>query len=169
MRKIRLFIACSLDGFIASENGEIDWLFTGGDYGYKKFYDSVDTALMGRKTYELGIKLGEKYTKKRNIIFTRRKNLKKVGNAEFVRDIIPFTRKLKREKGKDIWLVGGGGIVSILLNNDLIDEMQIFVHPFVLGKGIPLFPKVKKDVKLKLTKIFAFRDGLVRLGYIVLK
>lgn len=164
MRKIKLFIACSLDGFIARENGGIDWLFT-GDYGYKKFYASIDTVLMGRKTYELGLKLGETYREKRTIVFTKRKNLKKVGNAELVSDIVLFTKKLKKQEGKDIWLVGGGEIVSVLLNNKLVDEMQIFVHPLVLGKGIPLFPNIKKEVKLKLVETFAFKDGLVKMRY----
>ena len=166
MRKIKLFIACSLDGFIARENGGIDWLLT-GDYGYKKFYASIDTVLMGRKTYELGLKLGETYMEKRTIVFTKQKNLKKVGNVKLVSDIVSFTKKLKKQKGKDIWLVGGGEIVSVLLNNKLVDEMQIFVHPIVLGKGIPLFPNIKKEVKLKLVETFAFKDGLVKMNYSV--
>src|SRR3989338_6215947 len=134
MRKIRLFIACSLDGFIARKDGSIDWLFT-GDYGYKKFYDSVDTVLMGRKTYELGLTFNEHNKGKRAIVFTTRKNLKKFPNVEFVSDAVPFTRKLKKGKGNSIWLVGGGEIVSVLLGNGLVDEMQIFVHPIVLGNG----------------------------------
>jgi len=168
MRKIKLFIACSLDGFIAREDGSVGWLFT-GDYGYRKFYDSVDTVLMGRKTYELGLKLGETYREKRTIVFTKRKNIKKVGNAEFVPDVASFTKKLKAQRGKYIWLVGGSEIVSVLLNSSLIDELQIFVHPIILGKGIPLFSNIKKEVKLKLVKTHAFKDGLVELHYKAIK
>lgn len=167
MRKIRLFIACSLDGYIAGEDGGINWLFT-GDYGYKEFYNSIDTVLMGRKTYELALKLGETYKDKRAIIFTTKKNFNKVGNVEFVSDVVPYTKKLKSTKGKDIWLVGGGEIVSLLLNNNLIDEMMIFVHPIILGKGIPLFKNIKKKVKLKLAENLAFEDGLVKLEYKIL-
>ena len=87
MRKLKLFIACSLDGFIAREDGGIDWLFT-GDYGYTKFYNSVDAVLMGRKTYELALKLGEIFADKRNVVFTRQKNFKKSSNVEFVSDIV---------------------------------------------------------------------------------
>ena len=168
MRKIKLFIACSLDGFIAREDGGIDWLFT-GDYGYTKFYNSVDVVLMGRKTYELALKLGEDYKDKKVIVFTRQKNLKKFSNIEFVSDIVPFTKKLKTEKGKDVWLVGGGEIISVLLNNNLIDEMQIFVHPIILGKGIPLFKDIKKEIKLKLVETKEFEDGLVKVEYKILR
>ena len=168
MRKIKLFIASSLDGFIAREDGGIDWLFT-GDYGYAKFYNSIDTVLMGRKTYELGLKLGEYYKGKRVIVFTKQKNLKKLENVEFVSNVVDFTKKLLKTKGKDIWLVGGGEIVSLLLNNNLIDEILLFVHPIILGKGIPLFKNIKKEVKLKLIETFAYEGGLVKLYYKVSK
>ena len=168
MRKIKLFIACSLDGFIARGDGGIDWLFN-GDYGYKKFYNSVDTVLMCRKTYELALKLGETYKDKRAIVFTRQKNLKKFSDIEFISDIVSFTKKLKIEKGKDIWLVGGGEIVSVFLNNNLIDEMQIFVHPIILWKGIKLFPNIKKEVRLRLVDTFKFEDGLVKMEYKILR
>ena len=164
MRKIKLFIACSLDGFIAREDGGIDWLFT-GDYGYKEFYSSIDTVLMGRKTYELSLKLGETYKDKKAVVFSTKKNLKKSSKIEFVSDAVKFTKKLKKLKGKDIWLVGGGEIVSVLLNNYLIDEMQIFVHPIILGKGVPLFKDIKKGTELKLIGTHKFEDGLVKLYY----
>ncbi|HLC62046.1 MAG TPA: dihydrofolate reductase family protein, partial [Candidatus Nanoarchaeia archaeon] len=135
--------------------------------GYKKFYDSIDTVLMGRKTYELALKLGENYKDKKAVVFTRQKNLKKVGNTEFVSDVVPYTKKLKSTKEKDIWLVGGGEIVSVLLNNNLIDEMMIFVHPIILGKGIPLFKNINEDIKLKLVGAFAFNDGLVKMNYTI--
>ena len=168
MRKIKLFIASSLDGFIARENSGIDWLFT-GDYGYAKFYNSIDTVLMGRKTYELSLKLGESYKGKRAIVFTKQKNLKKLENVDFVSNVVDFTKKLLKTKGKDIWLVGGGEIVSLLLNNNLIDEIILFVHPIILGKGIPLFKNINKEVKLKLLETFAYEDGLVKLYYKVSK
>lgn len=168
MRKIKLFIASSLDEFIAREDGGIDWLFT-GDYGYAKFYNSIDTILMGRKTYELGLKLGECYKGKRAIVFTKQKNLKKLENVEFVSNVVDFTKKLKNSKGKDIWLVGGGKIVSLFLNNNLIDEIILFLHPIILGKGIPLFKSIKKQVKLKMVETFAYADGLVELYYRVSK
>ena len=168
MRKIKLFIASSLDGFIARENSGIDWLFT-GDYGYAKFYNSIDTVLMGRKTYELSLKLGESYKGKRAIVFTKQKNLKKLENVEFISNAVNFTKKLKNSKEKDIWLVGGGEIVSLLLNNNLIDEILLFVHPIILGKGIPLFKNIKKEVKLKLVRTKYYNDGLVEMNYRVSK
>ena len=168
MRKIKLFIACSLDGFIAREDGSIDWLFN-GDYGYAKFYKSIDTVLMGRKTYELSLILNDTHKGKKVIVFTKQKSVHKLPNAEFISDAVGFTKKLKKSKGKGIWLVGGGEIVSILLNSKLIDEMIIFVHPIILGKGIPLFRNMEKEIKLKLIEQFAYKDGLVRLYYEVLK
>ena len=168
MGKIKLFIASSLDGFIAREDGSIDWLFT-GDYGYAEFYKSIDTVLMGRKTYELTLKLNEEHKGRKVYVFTKQKNLKKLGDTKLVSDPINFTKKLINIKGKDIWLVGGSEIITIFLNNSLIDEIILYVHPIVLGKGIPLFKNIKKEVRLKLVKHKSYDDGLVQIYYRVLR
>jgi dihydrofolate reductase len=174
MRKIKLYIASSLDGYIASEGDGIDWLFTDEDYGYAKFYDSIDTILVGRKTYDQSLKFDEyPYKGKKVYVFTRRTDRNK--NAHYVEyinaDIPSFVRGLLLQSvGKDIWLLGGGEIVSILLNADLIDEIILSIHPIILGgKGIPLFSNIKKQVKLQLLESIPFGSGLVQLCYGILK
>jgi dihydrofolate reductase len=172
MRKIKLYIASSLDSYIASEGGGIDWLFTNGDYGYAKFYDSIDTVLVGRKTYDQSLKFDEyPYKGKKVYVFTRRPNGKK--NTQYVEfidgDIPRFVSHLLQSVGKDIWLLGGGEIVSILLDANLVDEIILSIHPIILGKGVLLFSNIKKRVNLQLLESIPFESGLVQLCYSVLK
>ena len=173
MRKIKLFIASSLDCFIARKDGGIDWLFTDADYGFSRFYDSVDTILVGRKTYDQSLTFDEyPYRGKMVYVFTHKAS----GTADNGKDVkyvegnIPdFVTSLIKSEGKDIWLLGGGEIVSILLNAELVDEIILSIHPIILGEGIPLLPKVKKQVNLKLENSISFESGLTQLSYKVLK
>ena len=172
MRKIKLYIASSLDSYIAGEGGNIDWLFSDEDYGYAKFYDSIDTILVGRKTYDQSLKFDEyPYKGKKVYVFTRRIEEKK--NTRYVEyinvDIPNFVRHLLKLVGKDIWLLGGGEIVSIFLNADLVDEIILSIHPVILGRGIPLFSNIKKRVNLQLLESKPFGSGLVQLCYGILK
>ncbi|HSB47387.1 MAG TPA: dihydrofolate reductase family protein [Candidatus Bilamarchaeum sp.] len=169
MRKVILFIASSLDMFIARKDGSVDWLFTDGDYGYRKFYESVDTVLMGRKTYELALKLGDSFGGKNCVVFSRSAGRKAKGNVKFASDPASFTEKLRAAPGKDIYLVGGGQIVSALLNAGLVDEIVLSIHPIILGTGIPLFDSIGKSVKLSLEGSEKFPSGLVQLKYSVAK
>ncbi len=168
MRKIILFIATSLDGFIAGPRGEIDWLFTDQDYGYKKFYSSIDTLLMGRKTYELANSFPEwPYAGKKVIVFTHKKG-KKDSRVEFSSNPNQVIQKIRKQKGKNAWLVGGGEVVSFFLQQKGIDEMRVFIHPLILGKGIPLFPTRRGENSLSLQKTRKFSSGLVELHYCVM-
>lgn len=170
MRKIVLFIASSLDGFIAGPKGQIDWLFSDADYGYNKFFGSVDTVLMGRKTFELSLSFKPfQYPNKRVVVFSRNKKNKIKSTAEFVSEPVSFTCNLKKQKGKDIWLVGGGELASLFLKKGLIDEIVLSIHPIVLGKGIPLFSGAGTQAGLTLKKSKSFASGLVQLQYAVQK
>lgn len=162
MRKIILFIATSLDGFIAGKNDEMDWLFHDQDYGYKAFYNSVDTVIMGRKTYDIALKLEKEPFKDKKIIVFSRNN-----KVEYIQSPVDFIKELKKQKGKDIWLVGGSEIVSILLNNNLINEMRIFIHPIIIGKGKELFKDIKNEIKLELIETKHYDSGLVEVNYVV--
>lgn len=166
MRKLILFIASSLDGYIAREDGGIDWLFSDADYGYSEFYRSTDTVIMGRKTYDQLLGFDEyPYKGKKAHVFTREKRSGD-GRVDFVSsDVASFVRKLKRRKGRDIWLVGGADIVSILLNAGLVDRIILSIHPAVLGRGIPLFKELTREVKMKLTQTISYPSGLVQLHY----
>ena len=178
MRKIKLYIASSLDCFIADENGSIDWLFSDADYGYADFYNSIDTILVGRKTYEQFLTFEEyPYKGKKVYVFTHnnareQKKKKTTSDVEYVdKDIPEFVRRLLQQpfsNGGDIWLLGGGEILSLFLNADLVDEIILSVHPIILGKGIPLFNNIEKSVKLRLLESIPFESGLVQLRYCIL-
>jgi dihydrofolate reductase len=163
-RKLSLFIASSLDGFIARKDGGIDWLFADGDYGYKRFYNSVDTILMGRKTYETALRLGENFAGKTCYVFTRRKRASK-GNITFVSDPVSLAKRIKSELGKGIFLEGGGETISTFLNEGLIDEIVLSIHPILIGEGIPLFRNLKNQIGLKLLDSTSFKSGLVQLRF----
>jgi dihydrofolate reductase len=167
MRKIILYIATSLDNYIARKNGSVDWLFHDQDYGYKEFYNSIDTIIMGNNIYTQILEFGDfPYKEKTNFVFTRNKTLLKTKDVRFIsQNIKSFLIKLKEIKGKNIWLVGGSQINTLLLNNSLIDEMIIFIHPIVLGEGIPLFSEKYNQNKLKLIETKEFSSGLVQLSY----
>jgi dihydrofolate reductase len=176
MRKVKLYIASSLDSYIASDNGSIEWLFSDADYGYTKFYDSIDTILVGRKTYDQSLTFEEyPYKGKKVYVFTRNAEVekkKKTLDVEYIDDDIPnFVRRLVQQPvgNNDIWLLGGGEIVSILLNADLVDEIILSVHPIILGKGIPLFSNINKRVNLRLLESIPFESGLEQLCYRILK
>jgi dihydrofolate reductase len=165
MRKIVCFIACSLDGYIARTDHGIDWLFTDQDYGYTPFYVSVDTILMGRKTYDLTKQFGEyPYKGKQSYVFTKHSPARDP-HVTFVSDISPFVHKLLAANGKDIWLVGGGEVLQFFLEHDLLDELVISIHPVLLGKGIPLFPVSRQQVQLKYVSSESFSSGLLQVRY----
>lgn len=167
MRKLILFIATSLDGYLAGPKGEIDWLFTDQDYGYREFYASVDTALMGRKTYELALSFDEyPYKDVEAVVFSRR-NWPANPDVRFVScDLGAVVSDLKSREGKNIWLVGGAEIVAECLRHDLIDEFVISVHPVILGSGIPLFEQGLPAVRLQFANCQTYNTGLVQIRYI---
>lgn len=167
MRKLILFIATSLVGRIAGPNGEIDWRFTDQDYGYSKFYATIDTVVMGRKTYDVSLSFGEyPYPGTQAFVFSRTRGGEHDDHATFVSgDISRFVRTLKSQPGRNIWLVGGGEIIRPLLQDDLIDELRIFVHPIVLGAGVPSFPPPLSIKKLNFRECYAFGTGLVCWTY----
>ena len=175
MRKIKLFIASSFDGYIARNNDDVDWLFTAMDYGYKKFYDSIDTIIIGRKTFDISIKLNNEinpYKDKKSFIFTRNPEYKindnNNENVEIIcnQNIIKFIKSLINYDGKNIWLVGGSEIISLLFNNKLVHDIIVSIHPIILGEGISLFKNIMvKDTKLKLIRSNVYDSGLIQTHY----
>lgn len=168
MRKLKLFIASSLDGCIARPDGAIDWLPTdGNDYGYQDFIRTIGTTLMGGKTYRDVLRFGTfPYAQLENYVFTRNRKMKKAPNVKFVSDdICEFTRNLKKGSGSGIWLIGGSEIITELYNEQLIDEYVVTIIPIILGKGIPMFYGLEKQEKLKLTGSKSYASGVVQLSY----
>ena len=171
MRKLILQVAVSLDGFIEGPNGEIDWCFTDQDYGLNNFFKQIDTLFIGRKTYELMLRMGENaspgFPKFKEYIFST--TLEKVkDDAVLIKgNIESEVKKIKNENGKDIWLFGGGSLTTSLMDLSLVDEVWLAVHPVVLGGGKPLFPEIKKRVDLKLLDTKVYSTGLVFLKYVI--
>lgn len=166
MRPVVLFIACSLDGYIARSDGGIDWLFTDQDYGYQEFFASVDTLLMGRRTFEVSLTFGENvYENRESYVFTRTPRPRH-GNFTFVtQDVTSFVSALKRSPGSNIWLVGGGEIAAEFMRRNLIDDYRLFIHPIVLGQGIPLVSAGVPETRLEFVDSKTFGTGLVQLNY----
>jgi len=168
MKKIILFIASSLDGYIARENGNIDWLPQNTTSGYDEFYKSIDTVIMGKKTYDQILTFGDyPYNDKKSYVFTRNNDHSKDENTEFVHDVDKLVKDIISNSGTNIWLVGGAEIISTLVNFGFVDEIILSIIPIVLGKGIPLFKNIQKETKLELIKTTDY-DALVELHYKIL-
>lgn len=170
-RKIILYIAESLDGFIAKEDGDISWLSIvdrhDEDYGYNDFINTVDTVIMGRKTYEKLLSFGIEFPYNDKKCFVLSKTMKgNEHNIEFYNgDISELIERLKEEEGKNIFIDGGSEIIRTFRNKNLIDEYVISIIPVLLGKGIPLFKDADTENRLKLTDSKIFHSGLVQLKY----
>lgn len=173
MKKLKLYIASSLDGFIAREDGDLKWLTEApnpenDDHGYAAFLETVDTVLMGNSTYKWVVAEGmpDPYPDKKNFVFTRRES-RTEGNINYINDDpVAFTVELKKGDGKDIFLVGGGELIKQLLAAGLIDEMIIFIVPVFLGRGIRLFPETENPLTLnyKAEEIQLRSNGFIQLN-----
>jgi len=169
MRKIILFIASSLDGYIARKNGDLDWLPENCSSGYDEFIKSIDTVIMGKKTYDQVLTFGDyPYKNKKSYVFTRNNEYSKDENTEFVNDAEKLVKDIVTNSGKDIWLIGGAEIISAFVNLGFVDEIILSIIPIVLGNGIPLFKNIEKEVKLELIKTTDY-DALVELYYKIQK
>jgi dihydrofolate reductase len=169
-RKLVLYIATSLDGYIATEDDSLEWLFKTegeGDNGYSEFYNTVDTILIGRRTYDWVMEKEEgkfPYKNKKCYVFSRSEKGKNE-NVEFInQDVVEFTNKIKRLEGGNIWLVGGGNLLNSFIKERLVDEFIITISPTLIGRGIPLFNKNDFESELKLKGIRRFNQ-FVELHY----
>ncbi|WP_340818151.1 dihydrofolate reductase family protein [Methanolobus sp. WCC4] len=166
MRDVILLITCSLDGFIAAEDGNVDWLLGEDEYDFDAFLDGVDTLLMGYTTYKQVLGFGKwPYEGKECYVFTKEHLHSKDDNVVFSNDPVGTTENLMLGTGGAIWVVGGPSIISPLLNKNLINEFRITIQPVILGKGIPLFKDIKKSIRLKLKSTQRYDSGIVDLVY----
>jgi len=172
MKKIKLYIAISLNGKIARKDGSVDWLDSvpnpeASDYGYADFLKTIDTTIQGFNTYQQVINWGIEFPYKafKNFVFTRKEREKE----EFVEFIsskeIHKIKELKQQEGKDIWLIGGAQINKILLNEGLIDEIKLFIMPIIIPNGIELFEGELIEKQMKLTGSKTYPSGVVELNY----
>lgn len=164
-----VFIATSLDGFIARRDGRIDWLARverpGEDYGYQRFHDSVDTLVVGRKTYETALGFPSwPYGGKRCIVLTRgapeaRHNEEFHAGAPAI-----LAGRLKADGCKRVY-VDGGGVIQQFLSAGLITDMTLSIIPILLGDGVRLFESTTRELPLRLVGSRSFESGLVQLEY----
>lgn len=168
-RKVRLFIATSLDGYIAGPGESLDWLFSDADYGYDAFIAEVDTLAMGRRTYDVVKSFGDwPYAGLATSVFTRNGAMPHDGNVHFTSQAPEaWLRQVESAPGRDVWVVGGGELIRDFMNARLVDEMTIAVHPVVLGGGVPLFPPGSPRHKLRLAHVHSYPSGLVSSTYVV--
>jgi dihydrofolate reductase len=173
MRKLSLFIATSLDGYIAKPNDDLSFLKLvekeGEDYGYAKFTDTIDTIILGRKTYDYVLKeIGPSHydNGKRNVFVITRTQKPSVGKTTFYTgNLTELVEQLKSESGKNIYCDGGAEIVNELLKSDLIDEFIISIVPVLVGNGTRLFKNGRPEQQLELVNSKTFDTGLTQLHY----
>ena len=168
MRKVILAVAVSLDGFIEGPNGEYDWCFTDPDYSLNEFFKRIDTIFVGRKTYEMSSEMEggpAGFPKFKEYIFSTTLDKVKDGATLIKGDIKTEVEKIKKERGKDIWLFGGAGLTTSLMNLGLVDELSLAVYPILLGSGKPLFNNIKGRINFKLVDMKRYSTGLLSLTY----
>jgi dihydrofolate reductase len=171
MRKTILYIAASLDGYIAGPDDDLSFLAMaeteGEDYGYANFLSSVDTVIMGRKTFDWVMTQVPEFPHAglESYIITRTVR-PDTGNIKFhTGDLKTLVDNLKNKEGKNIFIDGGAEIVNELLKHSLIDELIIFVIPILLGDGVRLFHNGIPEQKLELTEAKSYLKGVVKLHY----
>lgn len=174
-RKVILYIAMSLDGYIAKPNDDLSFLNIvqkeGEDYGYFDFIKSVDTVILGRKTYDWVMKQVPEFphADKTTYIITRHYKPSE-GNLHYYNGSLKeLITKLKSEKGKTIFCDGGSQVVNALLNEKLIDELIISIIPVLVGNGTRLFENERPEQELQLISSKSFEKGLVQLHYGVVR
>ncbi|OQP49796.1 hypothetical protein A4H97_28325 [Niastella yeongjuensis] len=176
MRKIILNLATTLDGFIEGANGELDWCILEEDMHFDKFLESVDTIFYGRVSYDLwgnyqsdaaASDMEKRFSSliqsMKKIVFSSQSRADE--KATFIStDVVAEVERIRNQPGKDIWLYGGAKLITTFIENGLVDEYMISVHPTVLGAGKPLFENAARfDLQLTDTKVF--KSGVVQLIY----
>lgn len=176
MGKVVLYIASSIDGMIARNNGELDWLDAlpnsdSTDYGYADFLNCCGTIIMGKSTYIqlLGFGIEWPYSNHKTYVVSSDSNFILTTPETYLlcADIEQFVCKLKIESTKDIWLVGGGKLIHHFLIHKLIDKMIICLAPVILGDGIQMFPYKSIQSDWELQKTDTYKSGIVSLTYCI--
>ena len=173
MRKLSLFIATSLDGYIAKPNDDLSFLKLvekeGEDYGYAEFTANIDTIILGRRTYDWVLReIGTSHydNGERNVYVITRTERQSVGKTKFYNgNLTELVQQLKSEYGKNIYCDGGAEIVNELLISDLIDEFIVSIVPVLVGNGIRLFKDGRPEQQLELVNTKTFDTGLIQLHY----
>ncbi len=170
--KISIYIAASIDGYIARKDNSLDWLDRVGgfdeDYGFKQLLDSVDSLIIGRKTYEIATTVLDPYPGKRVVVLSNTLKSVREGMELYRGDLAELVAKLHVEGTRHIW-VDGGVTISQFLASQMVDHMTIGIIPIILGEGLPLFNVVGKELPCRLTSSHNYPSGLVQLNYELIK
>lgn len=170
MRKIILGVAISLDGLIEGPKGEYDWCLTDQDYGMTEFTQRIDAIFYGRKSYELVLDLertgnSNPFASIKSYVFSNTVKKPFEGTELVSGNVVEKVNAIRQQPGKDIWLWGGASLTTSFLNAGLIDEMNLAVHPVVLGAGKPLFRNLNGRNHFTLKSSETYSSGLVMLTY----
>jgi len=178
MRKVRLAINVSLDGYVARPNGTLDWFFrtiTPAQQAWTTaFLREVDTILIGHTTYLeqaafWPTQTGEMATLMNShakIVFSSRLGALEWNHCRLARaDVVEEIARLKREPGRDIYVTGGARLAQSLSQRGLIDEYNLTIHPILLGSGMPLFGEMSEELALTLVGTIPFESGAIHLIY----
>ena len=168
MRKVQYGVAVSLDGYIAGPNGEADWIRIDPEIDFSAIWAQFDTLLMGRKTYQAAIKkLGrEAFTGKAVFVLSRHLEPEDHPGVTIVSELTrPWIRSLKRQDGRDIWLMGGGAVFRHLLDLCEVDSISVTIIPILLGNGTPLMPSPYDPTLLTLSTHRVYKSGIIAAIY----
>jgi GrpB-like predicted nucleotidyltransferase (UPF0157 family)/dihydrofolate reductase len=170
--KISVYIALSIDGYIARKDDSLDWMDRVGgfdeDYGFQKLLTSIDSLIIGRKTYQVASTVPDPYPGKRVVVLSNSLDSVKAGMELYRGDLAKLAEKLYKEGFKHIW-VDGGSTISQFLSLQLVDEMTLSIIPIVLGSGIPLFHVMEKEIPCRLLSSQSYPSGLVQQHYEIIK
>jgi GrpB-like predicted nucleotidyltransferase (UPF0157 family)/dihydrofolate reductase len=170
--QISVYIALSIDGYIARKDDSLDWMDSVGgfdeDYGFQKLLGSIDSLIIGRKTYQVASTVPDPYPGKRVVVLSNSLDSVKAGMELYQGDLTELVEKLYKEGLKHIW-VDGGTTISQFLSLQLVDEMTLSIIPIVLGSGIPLFHAMDREIPCRLLSSQSYPSGLVQQRYEIIK
>lgn len=166
--KISIYIATSIDGYIARKDGSLDWLDRVGgfdeDYGFQKLLGSIDALIIGRKTYEVATTVSDPYPGKRVVVLSNSLNAVREDMELYRGDLAELLTKLHKDGIRHIW-IDGGATISQFLSSRMVDMMTLSIIPVILGSGIPLFNVIDKEIPCRVISSQAYPSGLVQLRY----
>ncbi len=170
MRRVRYAVATSLDGYIAGPGDEFDWIIMDPAIDFHAFFKTIDTVLMGRRTFEVAQRQNAGASQMpgmRVYVFSKTLRAQDHPDVTVTADPVSTVAALRAEEGKDIWLMGGGSLFRSLVEADLVNTVEVGVVPILLGQGIPLLPSMPRSVRLELDGTQTYPSGIVMLRYSV--